>query len=115
MNMKIWILASIVILAIVFVLLAKQGRIRNKPNYYSLFIVGIMWATVGIPIGNEALTVSGIILTLIGLLNRSKWKENRSPWSDLSEEEKKDKIIIIVIVSFLLIAGIVIYLFQNSL
>ncbi len=115
MNPKIWILVSIIILAIVVVLLAKQGKIRNKPHYLGLFIVGIMWTTVGIPIGNEVLTILGIFLTLIGLFNRSKWNETWMQWSNLSDEEKKSKINTIIIVSFLLITGIAVYIYQNSL
>lgn len=105
-----WILISVagilVVLGVVALLALKKGK-RRPIDYYSFFIIGIIWTAAGIPLGNYALSVMGIIFMIIGLANKNKWKKNRVHWNDLTKEEKKWRMILIVLLGVLVLAGFV--------
>ena len=106
-----WLIIAIIILALLFIFLAwtiKKGK-KRPPDYYTFFWMGIIWLIFGIPFKNYALSAMGLIFTLVGLVNRSKWEENRVRWQELTAEEKKIRMIIMIALGILLIAGIIFY------
>ena len=107
-----WILISIAILLVLFLILAiilKKG-IKRPPDYYTFFIMGIIWLVLGIPLKNYTLSIMGIIFALVGLANKGKWKKNRQRWETLSPEEKKWRIAILIILGLLVLAGLIAFL-----
>ena len=116
MSSTPWIMAVVAVLvallAIVFLTL-KKGK-PMKTDYYTLFIIGVVWLLFGIPMEGYSFSVMGLVFMIIGLANRDKWKENHKRWKDISPKEKKIKLIMIGVLTLLLILGIVVFLFTNS-
>ena len=42
-------------------------------NYRALFIIGIIWFAIGLPLKNQPLIITGIAFIIIGFLNKNKW------------------------------------------
>jgi formate hydrogenlyase subunit 3/multisubunit Na+/H+ antiporter MnhD subunit len=107
-----WILIAIagllLILGVAFVMLKKKSK--RPVDYYSLFIMGIIWLPAGFAIKNYALSVIGLVFLIIGLVNRDKWKQNKKKWEDLDEGEKKWMKFIIFLLSVLVLAGFIFFL-----
>ncbi|MFH1455380.1 MAG: hypothetical protein ABIF40_00335 [archaeon] len=109
-----WILISIAVLILLLLAVAIFLSKKNKrePDYYSFFILGIIWTVIGIPLDNFALSAIGIIFLIIGLANKNKWKKNKRTWKKLNKKEKRVRIIITVILGILVLLGLVLYLIQ---
>lgn len=111
-----WIMISILIVLVllgVIAILATRKK-KTKPDYYTFFIMGIIWLAIGIPLDNWGLTAMGFIFAIVGLVHKDKWKENRQTWDKLDSTEKKIKIVIIAILGLLVLAGLVVYLLFNN-
>lgn len=104
-------LSIIVVLTIAIVIAAiALVKVREKKaplNYFSMFIIGVMWIPAGIIGKNIFLLVLGGIATVVGLINVKKWKKNRRKWKDLNDKEKKINIILIALLGamFLFMIG----------
>jgi len=99
----------ILLFGILFAILATKGKIRHKPDYYTFFVMGIIWLPFGIIMDNSALWIMGLIFTIAGLANRKKWKKNHRRWKDLTLSEKKLKTTAIVVGSVTLIVGLIVF------
>lgn len=119
-----WILISvgvlIGILAIVAVF-ATKGK-KRPTDYYSFFVMGIIWLPFGIimsltndlPIGNIFILL-GLTYSIIGLLNKDKWKKNRRILKTMNKDERKMIFVIMVILGLLVLAGLIaFYLVQKG-
>lgn len=109
-----WILISVLIVLILLAIVAVWFKKKNKrpTDYFTLFIIGIIWMGFGIPLKNYALSVAGTFLMVIGLVNKGKWDANRIHWSDLTEEEKKMRKFIMVVLGILLLAGFILWYYK---
>lgn len=113
MNTQIpWILISISILLIlgliIFIYFRKKG-VKREPDYRTLFILGIIWLPMGIPLKNYAFTAMGLAFMIIGLVNKDKWKEPEP----LTPEKRKLILVLILIGILTFIAGIVAFFSFN--
>jgi len=97
------------VVLLILALIINKGKIR-PPDYYAFFIMGIIWLALGLPLKNYTLSAMGIVFTIVGLVNKDKWKENRQSWETLTPIEKRWKIILIAILSFLVLAGLVVFI-----
>ena len=104
-----WMILVIFVLIIILSIVAYYAKkYRKTPtDYYSLFIMGIIWLPFGLILDNNVLTILGIVFLIIGLVNKNKWKKNKKSWDKLSKDKKRIKIIIIGILSVLVLAGLV--------
>ena len=106
-----WILIAVgvlvFLLAIVFIFINKKKKI--PPDYYTLFIVGITWFAIGLPLKNYFLWTVGLVLMAVGLANKDKWKKNHKTWKQLDKDEKNIRIVIISIVGVLVLIGFVFF------
>jgi len=102
-----WILVAIAVLLVVLAVVYFYARKKRPVDYYNLFIIGIIWTGVGIPLKNYALFVIGLILMGIGGFNHDKWKKNKKRWKDLSKKEKKITVLIMILLLLLVLAGFV--------
>jgi NhaP-type Na+/H+ or K+/H+ antiporter len=85
-----WIIVSLLILGLIVLLcfiFFKRAR-RREPNYRALFFVGILWLAIGLPSGNETLTMLGIVFAAAGIVNRKRWGRKRR-WKKLSKKEQR--------------------------
>jgi len=96
----------------------KKTKKKKETDYYTFFILGIMWIGAGIPLmittNNWALFTVGIAFLIIGLSHREEWKKNRKNWGDLSSREKNIKLFILVILGAFVLAGIVGFLLSKN-
>jgi cytochrome c biogenesis factor len=117
MSGKSWFLLSALILLVLIVLavvaVLYQRKSKKPPDYRTLFIMGIIWLAIGIPIKNYAMSALGIILTVLGLSHRKEWKEASTNWGGLSKEEKRIKIILIAVLGILVVMGLVLYFLSS--
>ena len=113
MDSMVWILVSVAVVIIVlgilaiFFIKAKEGK--HKVDYYSLFIMGVIWIAAGIPLDNTALWGLGIVFFIFGLANKDKWKKNRMSWKKMNKQQKKIMYISVVMLFLLLVAGIIVF------
>ena len=92
-----------------------KGKKKHAPDYKAFFIMGIVWLPFGIIMGNHALTAMGIIFMIVGLVNKKKWKEQRT-WKDMNKREKKLMTVSIIILGLLFLMGVVaFFLFEKGL
>jgi hypothetical protein len=101
------ILILVIILAVVAIFV--QRKTKRPPDYRTFFMVGVIWLAIGIPFKSYAMSALGLILAVLGLANRKKWKETSTKWGELTREEKMVKVFLIVVLSVLVIGGLVLY------
>ncbi|MHA1989094.1 MAG: hypothetical protein ACW98D_20930 [Promethearchaeota archaeon] len=94
------------VLAIVFIK-AKEGK--HKVDYYSLFLIGLIWIAVGLPLNNSVLWIIGLVFLIIGLANKDKWKKNKAEWKKMNKRQKNMLYIATVMLFLLLVAGIIVF------
>lgn len=114
MDSNIMIIISIIVFILLLGAIAFIWR-KNKCNtedYYTFFILGIVWTIIGIPSKIYSLSIIGIVFLIIGILNKDKWKE-RKTWNKLSKEEKRLKIIMIIVLTITFFTGITVYFLSS--
>ncbi len=107
-----WILIGILVLLILGVMLfilAKQKK-KTPTDYYALFMMGIIWFVIGLPTGIFALWGLGLVFMTAGLVNKNKWKKNRTSWKKMSKGQRKLMIALIIAGFIAFIAGIICYI-----
>jgi len=106
MNSTLWMLIAIAVLLILFgsIFLFLKKKEKRKVDYYSIFLVGIIWVVMGIPLKNYFLSSIGVILLIIGLRHRNKWERNKRKWENLENREKKWIIFLMILLSLLILA-----------
>ncbi|MFC1647910.1 hypothetical protein ACFL1B_00465 [Nanoarchaeota archaeon] len=107
-----WLLMAIIIVLIILGLVVWFVRKDNKrpTDYYNLFVIGIIWVAIGLPLDNMPLFIVGLALMISGLANKDKWKQNRVKLSDLNEKERKYRMYLIIFASVLVLVGVVVFL-----
>ena len=82
---------------------AKKRQQGIEPDYRGLFIMGVIWAPIGLVLwitldnpGMIGLSVMGVAFLALGLVNRDKWQE-RETWSEMQPDEKRLRLILIAV------------------
>lgn len=101
-------------LLVVFLVIQQQNRIPTETNYRALFIIGLAWLAFGIPLQNPGLYGMGVVFTIVGLVNREKWGQERG-WSDLSPQERRLKLFLVIGLTILLLLGVAAYFIYGFL
>lgn len=117
-----WILFTvtilIILLAVIFISLNK--KYKNKgPDYYTFFIMGIIWLGAGIPLAtttnNWGFSIMGLIFMVLGLIHKKDWKKYpRTRWESLSKKEKQIKIWAIILLGIGILVLAVYVLFRAN-
>ncbi|MBN2112124.1 hypothetical protein JW707_03420 [Candidatus Woesearchaeota archaeon] len=108
-QMILWIILGLLVLfGIALVVLWRKNS--YKTDYYNLFIIGILWFAIGLPMGNNLLWMLGLVFMFAGLAHKKEWKENRRTWKKLSDKERKTRIVITIILGILVLVGLVLFL-----
>ncbi len=107
----------IIVMIIILILLALgiffTKKSKAKVDYYTMFVIGLIWLVIGIIFDNKALWIPGLALFIAGLINRDNWRKKRKKWKDLTKKEKKIKIVGLTFASIILIIGIITYFFVS--
>ena len=115
-----WIMITIgvliILLGIVAIYVYRTKGKKHKTDYYTFFIMGIIWTIFGIIFYEEMsfFLIMGIAFMIIGLANKDKWEKNHKTWKQSSKSEKKLKIIIMALGIVLLVGIIVFFLVEKG-
>jgi len=113
MTLTPWIIILIAVLlllfALVVVLLINRKKLPNrKPDYYTWFVLGIIWIIIGMPLAvssnNFGIFAIGILFTILGLVHKKEWKKNHIKYKDLTPLEKKIKFWVMLILGIFILA-----------
>ena len=109
-----WILVSIgvglLVLLILWFFLAKRSGCGM--DYYSLFLIGLIWLPAGLIIKMPALWILGALFLAVGLANKGKWRK-RCMWVG-SKRDKVVKFILLIVLLVLFAVGIIVYLLNRG-
>jgi len=105
------ILVGIIILGVLAVFVVKNKGKKHEPDYYTFFIMGLIWVAFGIVFRDMSFFfIMGLAFMAIGLVNKDKWKKNHRTWKDKDSLEKKLFLIVMIILLVLVLAGLVAFL-----
>ena len=78
MTPEVWaLLIILVILLILGVVVARVTRKRHaRPDYFGLYVLGLVWFAAGIPFQNYPLSGLGIVFAILGLTHREEWRSS---------------------------------------
>lgn len=107
-------LVLLMLIATFFVFVLTMKRHKHNADYYSLFVIGLAWFVVGIPIENYLLSLIGVIFFAIGLANKDKWKANRRQWHRMTSHERKLVVMTIILLAVLIGLGVLIHILFRS-
>ena len=109
----------IIILGIISLISIKKRGKKQKPNYYSLFMMGAIWVPFGLiinmmypesTIGN-IFFILGWIYFIQGIIHKDEWDKKRGPYLI---ENKTWRWAIIIGLLALILVGIVAYLIAKG-
>ncbi|MFC1741997.1 hypothetical protein ACFL3V_05670 [Nanoarchaeota archaeon] len=106
----------ILIFLAAFIYLKTTMKTEPPTDYYSLFIIGIIWLGIGVfmMISHGEQTniffILGIVFAAVGFSHRKTWKKNLKKWSQLSREEQKLKVFLAIALAIMVLAGIIVLL-----
>ena len=88
----------------------KKGK-KHEPDYYTFFIIGLIWTVFGIVFWKEMsfFFIIGLAFLAIGLVNKDKWKKNHRTLKDMNKTERKFMVWALVIGLVLFLIGLVVY------
>lgn len=101
------LMAAIALILGIWMLIYSRKR-KYEPDYYTFFIIGLVWLPFGVVTGNSMFWILGVVFFVIGLANKNKWKKKKS-WNKLSKKEKKLIFFSIFIGLLFLILGMAFY------
>lgn len=111
-NMPTMIIAIAVLVFLGLFLIIRFRNKKYKPNYRFFFIIGLTWIPLGIATENNVFTIVGAVFTIVGFINRSKWKDERK-LGDLPPTERRLKLMVIIGLSILIAVGIILALTKS--
>ena len=101
------LIAAIALILGIWTLIYSRKR-KYEPDYYTFFIIGLVWLPLGIATGNSTFWILGIVFFIVGLVNKDKWKKKKA-WDKLTKKEKRLIFLSIFMGLLLLILGMVFY------
>ena len=107
MNPSSWLLiiAGITLIAVLLFFLETRKK-KPKIDYYTLFIIAVIWLASGIAADNYFLLTLGLIGTLIALANKEEWKPKQKK---LTRREERTRIIVLISLLVIFIIALMLY------
>ncbi len=112
MDPTSWLLIAIFVAIILLAVLAIFLKKKTPQDYYTMFIMGIVWFVLGLPMKSYLISIIGLVLMIIGFKNKDKWKKNRQKWNRFPKKEKWVRIILSFVLGFLIAVFIVLFIFK---
>lgn len=116
-----WILIAILVFLIILGILAifavKARKGKQRPiDYQNWFAIGIVWMGIGLVWIKENMFffIMGLVFMAMGLAHHKEWKKGReaNKWKNLNKAEKKIRIWLLIILGVLVLAGLIVFLWQ---
>ena len=113
-----WVTTAVLVLLLLLLVAYRFKKEKRETDYRFLFRIGVMWLAIGLaypfvlrrPFELSALIILGLIFTIAGLANKSKWDKPRRA---LTEREEKIQNTIIKALVGLIILGAVVFLYVS--
>jgi len=102
------------VLVIVGLLIFHFRKGRTPTDYYLLFLFGLVWTAISIPLSNYLLMIFGLSLATVSFRHRKEWSKNRTKWGRLSKRDRATSGIIMCLAFALLAAWIATYYLLNT-
>jgi hypothetical protein len=67
----------VIVLAIVFIVRLRQGKIGEVPDYQMLFFIGVAFIPISIGTGNNVFFILAIVFMIIGITHKDEWKKGK--------------------------------------
>ncbi len=117
MMSNLWIMIGIAVLIIILGILCffVYRKKQCGPDYYGIFIIGLIWLPIGLLMKNPGLGIIGIGFLILGLVNKEKWNQKKCEWKKMSSKEQKTKIVTIAVLVILLLLGMWYLLTQSMI
>ncbi len=106
------VLALLVLFSVIFAVSLWRGKISHEPDYYAIFIMGILWFPLGFVFEMWPLSLMGAIFLVIGLKNKNKWKKKK--FSEMEPGQRKLKIALMIILGILVLGGMLAFYFFGT-
>jgi hypothetical protein len=115
MSSTPWILVTIavlvVLLAIVAIYYNKNSKGAHKPDYYTFFVMGIIWFPFGVIFDMPVFYILGLVFMLSGIVNKDKWKENHKA---ALINKKPLKVMLLIGLALFFLLGLIFLYFKKS-
>ncbi|MEI7563344.1 MAG: hypothetical protein WCJ39_06975 [bacterium] len=82
------IVLILLFIGVIFFILASKKQENKKPNYYTLFTLGVIWLPMGIAFHMYALALVGFLFTLISLFRKKSRHKQDDSWTSLTPQQK---------------------------
>lgn len=106
------VFAVLLVTLLVWYFMAKKSGCGF--DYYSMFIIGLIWMPFGFLTRLYWLGVIGTVMFVFGLYHKKSWRK-RCMWIDLSGADKWVRMVVILVLIALLAFGIFFILKGSSL
>ena len=116
MDMRLWAILSVFVLAIIIavIVFAMAKKKKTPPDYYAFFAMGLVWLVIGLAMNNTGLVLLGLLFSMIGLINKNKWKKNKQTWDKLNKKEKMFRSIVVIVLFVLVLLSVVFLVLTNK-
>ena len=114
-----WIIISIIILIIIVTLalifLMKNKGKKQEPDYYTFFIMGIIWLSFGIIFWSDMpfFFIMGLVFMTLGLANKDKWKNHKN-FRKMNSSERKILLWILLTIGLIILLGLLFFFLVNK-
>ncbi len=113
MSVLLMIVIALIVLSILVATIIISRKYQIQPNFFSFFVIGLIWLPLGLVLRNHFLVIMGAAFLITGLINHKKW-QTRIKWSELPEPVKRMKIFIVIFLAVLVFAGLAFFLLANQ-
>jgi len=102
--------------AVVAIIAYKKRDEKHKPDYYTFFVMGLIWMIFGIfeffRQNYSVFFMMGLVFMLVGLYHKEEWKKNHATFDKLSKDKKKFMIISLVL-GLIVFLGVLLFYFRG--
>lgn len=109
------IIFLVLIISVSWVLMESRKKKKQLFDFYAMFILGIVWLTIGIIIQNKIMMTTGVLFSIFGFSQKKEWDKEINEWHNLERHEKREIIELLIILFLLSLLGIVGYLLAKGL
>jgi len=113
--MTLAVASLIVILGIMMAIISykNKGKTKRGPDYYTFFLMGLIWLPIGIfqliTGGSSIFFILSLLFLGIGFSHKKDWKKNHVSFSKFSGNKKKIALAVIMGLSVFVLLGILIF------
>jgi len=105
MPVILWIIIGVLILLLlIMVVVGARGK-RQPTDFYNLYQAGIIWMVFSIPTKNFIFLAIGLLMSIIGMVNKGKWKAHSRGFAKLDKKARIIRAILIGALLGILISG----------